>query len=105
MTEEELSRIEALANAATPGPWEVSDSEPLNGCIWSVGPICGYDGDALGLRVGDPNADFVAAAREDVPKLIAEVRRQRAELERTKAKVAELIALQAKLAAAKPGDA
>lgn len=73
MTEEELTAIEARAAAATAGPWVASHR--YNIC-WDVdGP------DANGpdmMPKGD--AQFIAAARVDVPALVAEVRRLRAEV-------------------------
>lgn len=73
MNDETLDAIEACANAATPGPWEHGGND---GLVWPE-------------RVGDPvsastepeDADFIAAARTDVPALVAEVRRLRAERE------------------------
>lgn len=79
----DLDAIEARANAATEGPWMV------------MPPLCGPDGQgvyqesSLGpvCEVGDPyprgdnrpqeSMDFIAAARTDVPALVAEVRRLR----------------------------
>lgn len=57
MTEAELAEIEARANAATPGPWKIGGLRRLQ----------------MGLMEQD--ADFVTAARTDVPALVAEVRR------------------------------
>lgn len=86
MTEEELQAIEARAAAATPGPWilmpetcgpdgqEVYESEDL-GCICSVG-----DPYPRGQNHPQENMEFISAARSDVPALVAEVRRLRAEL-------------------------
>ena len=83
--------FEARAAKATPGPWRADKSEQVQ--YRTVG--AGFDGrdcvqswsgsDAHytnGSRMGD--AEFIARAREDVPALIAEVRRLReriAELE------------------------
>lgn len=87
MTEEELDAIENRANAATPGPW------------WVMPELCGpegqgvYESASLGqiCEVGDPyprglnhpqeNMDFIAHTREDVPALVAEVRRLKALLQ------------------------
>ena len=73
----DIDLIEARANAATPGPW----SEAWDGEIHATS-----DDWELVLRVpegDDRPADcaFVANAREDVPALIAEVRRLRAVVE------------------------
>lgn len=97
-TDEELDRWLALAEAATPGPWK-RDLRPTQHIgIWAdvitVRPNP-YEPDAdpegrlghldllyfypidLANVITDANASFVAAAREAVPKLIAEVRRLR----------------------------
>ena len=84
LTDERLAEIEARCNAATPGPWTLMPE------------MCGPDGQGvyeesgLGIicEVGDPyprgdnhpqeNMEFIAAARADVPDLLAEVRRLRA---------------------------
>jgi hypothetical protein len=70
MTDDELKVIEARANAAAPGPWRrdmdvVRDAEDF----MIVGPD---------ERYTEQDADFIAAARTDVPTLVAEVRRLRA---------------------------
>lgn len=85
MTEKELAEIEALANAATPGPWKQEDSWVVTedfdneafveGVEGSVCPVVGmwvYDRELL---LDPDDARFIAAARTAVPQLIAEVRR------------------------------
>jgi hypothetical protein len=70
----DLDAIEARANAATPGPWDFYEE----GSTMFVS--CGVTqyGEALYLA-GDienrEDATFIAAARSDVPALVAEVRR------------------------------
>ena len=75
MSAERLEEIRGRAGGATPGPWEAEH--------------CGYDvyetatdyGDVVaecGLRVAD--ARFIAHARTDVPALLAEVDRLRAQV-------------------------
>lgn len=81
MTEDELDAIEARANAAQPGPW------PLPGERMSPGGSGGpnYDErlplDHEGCDVWpwhtDENMAFAYRARDDVPALVAEVRRLR----------------------------
>jgi hypothetical protein len=82
MTDEELARIEALANAATPGKWQA------NAMHWGQADVTTPDaaGD-IGIngvrhsRIVDlttfQNAFFIAAARDAVPALVAEVKRLR----------------------------
>lgn len=78
MTESELQAIEARANAATPGPWsETDDTGTVIACYCSGGPGV-FAGEAdPAVYGGNDRADFafIAAARSDVPTLIAEVRR------------------------------
>lgn len=76
MTDEELKAIEERANAATPGPWRGFDTGVLSGPRWVVG----NEESRQFYNLADGR--FIAHAREDVPALIAEVRRLRAENER-----------------------
>lgn len=79
-----LDEIQARVEAATPGPWEVTQEG------WSVISaacnICGtYHNHSMhdGGRTWDaqPDADFIAHSREDVPFLLAEVSKLRAIIE------------------------
>lgn len=73
MTDAELHRLKDLCAAATPGPWE-SDGDP--DC--DGGGIYAPDVGRFVMVLSDRNdAVFIAAAREAVPKLIAEVERLR----------------------------
>lgn len=75
MTEQQLQEIEARANATTPGPWEIE----RNSSGWIDG-IRAPNGDEIvktdfGVYPPErPDAEFIAHARTDVPKLLAEVR-------------------------------
>lgn len=100
MTKEELDAIEARANAATPGPWVAKpvDYAPDRYAgietVYKRAPH--YDEEpeeyrgAIGIVETDggnyppqgPDAVFIAAARSDVPALVAEVKRLREALER-----------------------
>lgn len=75
MTEQELADIEALANAATLGPWEAGDPYDQR----TTEPLAVY---GMGMEVADTqlvrDATFIAASRAAVPALVAEVRRLRA---------------------------
>lgn len=82
ITDDELARLEALAQAATPGPWRVSmtgysvksnsDDMPI---------ICAVPGAGMArakeVNAWQDTAYFIAAARDSVPALVAEVRRWR----------------------------
>ncbi len=73
MTEQELKQIEDRASAATPGPWvhDTVQSESAVICGHAPGVVCEW---IKGAAAFDDCA-FIARAREDIPKLIAEVRR------------------------------
>ena len=92
MTQQELDALKALADAATPGPWLPSHNvdAPSDG-NWEPdnperegrgeGPtLTGLYRDVKAWAEAD--AAFIAAAREAVPALLAEVQRLRVENER-----------------------
>jgi len=92
MTEDELLEIEIRVNKATQGPWRADVSLPDDVVIWGSRPTHDNSdfvgnigagrvaevGVAFDIDVG--NARFIASARTDVPKLIAEVRALRSQL-------------------------
>jgi hypothetical protein len=84
MSEEQLAAIEARANAATPGPWRFDDKRgklvPGTGDLTLGYPILTIQGGAYptGYNGIPEDQEFIASAREDVPALVAEVRRLRA---------------------------
>lgn len=75
LTEADLAEMEARASAATPGPWKsfVEGRDHTSGS--SFIQTDGEDIDLPGASVADQ--DFIAHARQDVPRLVAEVRRLR----------------------------
>lgn len=85
MTNIDLDTIEARANAATEGPWSVYST------IQAESVVVGASG-RLTATIATPsiapddygfaNAEFIAHARTDVPALVAEVRAERAKLEK-----------------------
>jgi hypothetical protein len=82
MTNEELTAIGNRANAATTGPWEGTK----NSCVVSKHDACGTVfetgcGCCTEKDLSAEDAAFIAAARVDVPALIAEVQRLRALVE------------------------
>jgi hypothetical protein len=90
MTNEELKAIRERAEAATPGPWywEKLDADGWNDtempCLVSASDEGVMDfGDCEqyypteGSPPNDEDAEFIAHAREDVPKLLAEIERLR----------------------------
>lgn len=84
MTDERLDEIQERADAATPGPWRMSEYDPAE--VWADRDPAGWDAFFIATtdrNMGDPNiadAEFIAHSREDVGELLAEVRRLRAEL-------------------------
>lgn len=98
MSAERLDEIEEIVNAATPGPWGVFHAQKRQQLrdespgfwVMEMAP----DGAAFGLTFGDAefseeDADFIASARQDVPDLVAEVRRLRLENRELALKVCE----------------
>ena len=97
LTDEELSAIIARAEKATPGPWEADsqDSYDNHGRCFAYS-VFGADGNTLvdtlnsdaaeiheepdehGVRawdeIGRRNVQFIAAAREDIPRLVCYIR-------------------------------
>jgi hypothetical protein len=91
-TEAQLAAWEALCAAATPGPWEHRIDTS-----WAAGPDRLIDSADMVIirnercdkhfkqgRGDEANFDFIAASREAMPALIAEVRRFRVLLDARK---------------------
>lgn len=79
LSEEDLFAMEARLVGLSPGPWisYVEGRDHMSGSSFiMVGLEDEPDIEMLGASVNDQ--DFIAAARQDVPRLIAEVRRLRA---------------------------
>lgn len=87
LTEVELRDIALRCNAARPEPWtsfiEGRDHQAGSSFIMVGESDSGFDDIEL---IGSTNEDqdFIAHARQDVPKIIAEIRRLRAILSKTK---------------------
>jgi hypothetical protein len=81
VTDRELQAIKARAARATPGPWRIHDRgtsttiEAQDGKKWIAQALLG----TYGIGNVEANAAFLAQARDDIPTLVAEVERQRAE--------------------------
>ncbi len=93
MTDLDLDSIKARCEAATPGPWRWWDASELRSLVFEDDP---HLDDLSAPIVGEPimggfgepewdisvaDAEFIAHAREDVPALVAEVKRLRAALD------------------------
>lgn len=74
----DLDAIQERADNASEGPWIV-----YLGDTWYVHSADYSEGVAAISGEHDGNAIFIAAARTDVPALVAEVRRLRAQLDST----------------------
>ncbi|MFJ8146602.1 hypothetical protein ACIQ6R_16245 [Streptomyces sp. NPDC096048] len=78
LTEQQLADIQARAEAATPGPWCTDDWEIYQGAEYVPG-ISQWIGETCRGTTSPEqdraDATFVAAAREDVPALVAEIQR------------------------------
>ncbi|MYS69433.1 hypothetical protein GTY88_03160 [Streptomyces sp. SID5926] len=85
LSSEREAEIFARHEAATPGPWSANAQ---------IGVVTNEAGDPLAVFGGGEqdraDAAFVAAAREDVPELLAELAAVRAERDQAKERVAEL---------------
>jgi hypothetical protein len=86
LSDKELDRIEQLSKAATPGPWisYVVGRDAYAGWNRIELGLCNELGsftsiELLGGRPADQ--DFIASARQDVPRLLREIRALRARLE------------------------
>ena len=79
----ELVQIESRAHAATPGPWKVcpDENDENNVPLVCCGPEDEHGGPVCCDPLTEADATFIAHARADVPALVAEVRRLRAERE------------------------
>ena len=75
LSDGELAEIEARAAAATEGPWEADGSEIYD----AAGDWVGESLDLDAPDGGETNARFAAAARTDVPRLVAALRAAREE--------------------------
>jgi hypothetical protein len=82
LSNEELSAIYRRLKAATPGPWCHREgfietcSEPSQ----LLGVTMQRSEEGLDALPGPANAEFIAHARTDVPRLLAEIERLRAAL-------------------------
>lgn len=83
MTPNPLDAIQARADAATEGPWEAIDAFDENGEDWLYSEIrhtyradgIVWPNQILGTTdLEEADAEFIAHAREDVPKLVEALR-------------------------------
>lgn len=80
MTDEELAEIEHRCGLARNGPWKsfVEGRDHTSGCSFikvGEGENRSDDIELTGATIADQ--DFIAAARQDIPALVREIRRLR----------------------------
>ena len=83
LSEEELDRMERRVAAATVGPWLPESAEAANVSVIELG-LCNELGTFKSIElVGASAADheFIVNARQDIPRLLQEVRQLRARLQ------------------------
>ena len=83
LSEEELDRMERRVAAATVGPWLPESAEAANVSVIELGS-CNELGTFKSIElVGASAADheFIVNARQDIPRLLQEVRQLRARLQ------------------------
>ncbi|MFE2930667.1 hypothetical protein [Streptomyces sp. NPDC059278] len=100
MMPDRLAEILARAEAALPGPWCTDAWEIYQGTEFEagaewIGETARGVASAADLKQDRATASFVAAARTDVPDLVAAVRLLTAERDALRARIAELEAKQA----------
>lgn len=78
MTEEEIDAIRKRCREATPFPWDsfIESRDKFSGSSFIRTPI----GDIYLIGATDFDQDFIAHAREDIPKLLEEIERLKNEL-------------------------
>ena len=79
MTEKELQEIEDRCQSATKGPWK----SMIEGRDHSSGEsfiMTGGEDIYINSPLLDNNQDFIANAKQDIPKLIAEIRKLKSKI-------------------------
>lgn len=77
LSETELSEIENRAEAASPGPWKsfIEGRDHTSGSSFIMTGEDDHRGEDIELTGATAaDQDFIAAARQDVPRLITEIR-------------------------------
>ena len=77
ITEEELNEIEKRFTLAQPGPWQayIEDRDHESGSNFIMTGHRDQRGDDIEMTGGtDADFDFIANARQDVPRLVKEIR-------------------------------
>ncbi|HET7463767.1 MAG TPA: hypothetical protein VFJ82_21105 [Longimicrobium sp.] len=80
MTDQELREIEARCDLASPGPWTsiVEGRDQLSGSSFIMVASSGAAGEDIEfIGATADEQDFIARARQDIPRLLAEITRLR----------------------------
>lgn len=93
LTSEEVKQIRSRCDKATPGPWvsyiEGRDhTSGSNFIMTGTGPARGEDIELTGATVADQ--DFIAQARQDIPRLLTEIERLRGLISKLKVQLASV---------------
>lgn len=88
LTEDEIKAIEQRTKAATPGEW-ITEFDPYGGydCMGPGVHITNIKGDMVVTCEDGPmkeNADFIASAKQDIPRLVADLRAAKRVIEAAK---------------------
>lgn len=87
-----LAAMRVRSEKASKGPWVAVRGRSGRYCDWEVtGPLHG----AAGTLAFQSDAEFIAAARDDVPRLLGELNRLRARVDELESEGAFLDALRA----------
>lgn len=81
---EELREIAERERKATPGPWEREQDGYVIGSP-------GVDYHIVDVAGSEEDAEFIATSRTDIPRLLAHIEEQQAEIERYKTALTEII--------------
>jgi hypothetical protein len=101
---DEVERIRARADAATPGPWIANESIPANRyqVLWFDGELCDCCNEPDWARAhlladffkaerSEADALFAAQARTDIPRLLDALAAERARRERVEAELESMV--------------
>ena len=81
LSDAELEGMRKRCELATPGPWKsfVEGRDHTSGSSFIMTGIGGSRGEDIELSGATPaDQDFIAHARQDIPRLLAEIRRLKA---------------------------
>ena len=80
MTDKELKEIENRCSKATKGPWKsmIEGRDHTSGDSFIM---TGGEDIYINNPLFDNNQDFIANAKQDIPKLIAEIRKLKSKME------------------------